>query len=94
MKALLVGLLALVAACKGEDPRPEVPDATRIDAPVDAAAACLDPQGTPAGCFRQDVCEPDEDTDFLNGCTGGACVAYDNTARLPLYNNGALPPLP
>jgi hypothetical protein len=95
MRALLLALaLALVAACKGEDPRPDVPDATRIDAAADAPAACFDPAGTPAGCFRQDACEPDDDTDFLNGCTDGSCVAFDNAARLPLYNAGTLPPLP
>ncbi|MBX3157921.1 MAG: hypothetical protein KF773_18275 [Deltaproteobacteria bacterium] len=97
MRAVIItiaGALALCAACKDEGPRPDVPDAARADAAVDAPAACLDPQGSPAGCFRQETCEPEADLDFLNGCTDGSCVAYDNAARLPLYNNGTLPPLP
>ncbi|MCW5804174.1 MAG: hypothetical protein KIT31_17505 [Deltaproteobacteria bacterium] len=60
----IAGALALCAACKDEGPRPDVPDAARADAAVDAPAACLDPQGSPAGCFRQETCEPEADLDF------------------------------
>jgi hypothetical protein len=92
MRAL--ALVLLLAACKGGDPVPAVPDADRNDAPTDVSTACLDPDGTPPNCFDPTLCEPVEDADFLNGCTGGQCIAFDNTARLPLFNNGNLPPLP
>lgn len=90
---------ALVVACKDDNPQPDFPDARRIDAPapdapIDAPASCFDPSGTPANCFQQDVCEPTQLTDFLNSCTGAQCVAFDDVARLPRYNNGNLPPLP
>ncbi len=93
MKALWISL-ALVAGCKSENPAPDLPDASRADAPVDVATVCLDPSGSPANCFQQDVCAPTEDVDFLNGCTDQQCIAFDNAARLPRFNNGSLPPLP
>ncbi len=90
----LISILVLVAACKSDDPVPDFPDASTPDAALDAPASCFDPAGTPARCFLQSACEPDEDTDFLNGCTSGQCLPYDNVVRLPRFNNGNLPPLP
>jgi hypothetical protein len=99
MKRLLLTALVLAAGCKDESPAPDVPDARRVDAPQadaagDAAVECFLPTGNPPNCFQQDVCEPAQPTEFLNGCTDGQCIAFDNVARLPLYNNGTLPPLP
>lgn len=93
MRALV--LILLVAACKdGSDPVPQVPDtAIVVDTPPDTSTACLLPGGNPANCFDQNTCEPTEDVDFLNGCTDGSCVGFDNTARLPHYNGGNLPAL-
>ncbi|MDX2090839.1 MAG: hypothetical protein SFX73_23470 [Kofleriaceae bacterium] len=91
---------ALLVACKDTNPAPDVPDARprgdapAPDAPIDAPLSCFDPAGTPANCFQQDVCEPTQLTDFLNSCTGAQCIAFDNVARLPRYNNGNLPALP
>ena len=86
--------LAFFVACKGDDdPIPDVPDASRADAAIDASPACFDPAGTPANCYLQDVCEPSEDTHFLNGCTDGQCLPFDNS-RLARLVNGTLPPLP
>ncbi len=94
MKTLAIISFVLIAACKGDDPVPEVPDATRADAQVDASSECFDPSGTPANCYLLTACEPDEDEHFLNGCTDGQCVPYDNPTRLPRFNGGNLPPLP
>jgi hypothetical protein len=85
--------------CKDNGPSPEVVDARRVDAKqadgaTDAPASCFQVSGTPANCFDQALCTPAQLTEFLNGCTDGQCIAFDNVARLPLYNNGALPPLP
>jgi hypothetical protein len=44
-----------------------------------------------AGCWD---CAPTENVHFLNACTDASCSPFDNVARLPLYNNGDLPPLP
>ena len=98
MRTLSIALV-LVVGCKGDNPQPDFPDATRIDAPepdapIDAPISCFAPAGTPPNCFLQDQCEPTQLTDFLNGCTDGQCLPFDNVARLPRYNNGALPPLP
>ena len=96
MKALLFLVAISATACfKGSNPQPDLPDGARADAPsADTATVCFAPQGTPPNCFQQNVCEPTEDVDFLNGCTDGQCIAFDNAARLPLYNNGTLPALP
>ena len=45
----------------------------------------------PNGCF---ACPPKTGTQLLNACTSSQCSPFDNVARLPLYNNGTLPPLP
>ena len=45
----------------------------------------------PNGCF---ACPPKTGNQILNACTGSQCSPFDNVARLPLYNNGTLPPLP
>lgn len=45
----------------------------------------------PNGCYS---CPPKTGTQFLNACTGSQCSPFDNVARLPLYNNGTLPPIP
>lgn len=99
MKTMLVMCAALVAvACKSKsNPQPDFVDAAKhadakvdVDAPIDAAPECYLDAGV-AGCFQ---CTPTTDEDFLNACTDGTCVAFDNAARLPLYNGGNLPPLP
>ena len=97
MKTLTKLALALtvVVACKDKDPAPSFPDSSTLpDAEIDASPTCFDQAGTPTGCFLQTVCEPTDDAHFLNGCTDGQCVPYDNVARLPRFNNGTLPPLP
>jgi hypothetical protein len=45
----------------------------------------------PAGCYD---CPPHTNSQFLNQCTNAQCAAFDNAARLPLYNGGNLPPVP
>src|SRR5690349_7017536 len=45
----------------------------------------------PNGCYS---CAPKTGTQLLNACTTSQCSPFDNAARLPLYNNGNLPPLP
>lgn len=45
----------------------------------------------PNGCF---ACPPKTGNQILNACTASQCSPFDNVARLPLYNNGTLPPLP
>lgn len=95
-RASMIAVL-MAAACGGDsNPQPDVPDAARADARVPDAGADASPDASPsctsdAGCF---VCEPIELVDFLNACTDSTCQPFDNVARLPLYNNGALPPLP
>src|SRR6478672_9104418 len=44
-----------------------------------------------AGCY---ACEPKKLVEFLNRCSGSQCAPFDNATRLPLYDGGALPPLP
>ncbi len=51
-------------------------------------AACFGPDQ----CFK---CEPVQLVDFLNACTDGKCIPFDNAARLPLFKAGEpLPPVP
>ena len=45
----------------------------------------------PNGCYS---CPPKTGNQFLNACTNSQCSPFDNVARLPLYNNGNLPPIP
>lgn len=45
----------------------------------------------PNGCYS---CPPTKNEQFLNACTSAQCSPFDNAARLPLYNNGNLPPVP
>lgn len=45
----------------------------------------------PNDCY---ACPPKVDEQFLNACTAAQCAPFDNVTRLPLYNNGNLPPLP
>lgn len=45
----------------------------------------------PNDCYS---CPPKTGNQFLNACTGSQCSPFDNVARLPLYNNGNLPPIP
>lgn len=37
----------------------------------------------PAACFPG---EPQKLEDYLNACTDGECIPFDNVARLPLYD--------
>lgn len=51
-------------------------------------------QGGSAGdgeCFDG---EPEDTEQFLNRCTDSECEPFDNAERLPLLDNGKLPPLP
>lgn len=67
-----------------------VTDAGSDDAAVepDASPDCLGDEG----CFK---CEPTALLEFLNRCTDGQCVPFDNVARVPLYEPGKpLPPVP
>lgn len=43
-----------------------------------------------AGCFDK----PKTTSEFLNQCTNSTCAPFDNAARLPLFQNGQLPPIP
>lgn len=45
----------------------------------------------PKGCYS---CDPQESTHYLNHCTESECEPFDNAARLPLLEDGKLPPLP
>jgi hypothetical protein len=45
----------------------------------------------PNGCYS---CPPKTGAQFLNACTTTQCSPFDNVKRLPLYNNGNLPPIP
>jgi hypothetical protein len=45
----------------------------------------------PNGCY---ACPPKTGSQFLNACTTTQCSPFDNVKRLPLYNNGNLPPIP
>jgi hypothetical protein len=95
MKTLaLISFAMFAVGCKSDDPVPDFPDAPPPDADIDASPTCFDPSGTPAHCFLQTTCVPEDDVDFLNGCTDGQCIPYDNPARLPRFNGGNLPPLP
>lgn len=66
-----------------------------VDGGVDDAA--VEPDASPdcigdEGCFK---CEPTKLVEFLNRCTDGQCVPFDNAARVPLYEPGKpLPPVP
>ncbi|NOU32958.1 MAG: hypothetical protein HOO96_34080 [Polyangiaceae bacterium] len=95
---LPVGLAAgMAAASCSSTPEEATPTRTPIptanpttdagsDAPVSPECA------GPDGCFK---CEPKEPVEFLNACTDGNCIKFDNAARLPLYKAGeALPPVP
>jgi len=46
------------------------------------------------GCWDLATCTPAEEAHILNACSEGDCFAFDNVARLPLYNNGELPSVP
>lgn len=97
MKSLwiIVVTLALAAACKEDNPKPLLPDASDVDGATEIDAnLCVKETGTPPNCFDQASCEPSTTEDFLNGCTDVGCIPFDNVARLPRYNNGNLPPLP
>jgi hypothetical protein len=55
----------------------------------EAAVCNLDPK---SHCYR---CAPTTQVQFLNACTSGTCVAFDDSQRLAnLLPDGALPPLP
>ena len=86
-----VATAALLTACGGGgDAAP-----TRADA-GDVADAAPDPDAAP-GCVTDDgcfACAPVELEQFLNRCTDAQCFGFDDAARLPLYNDGDLPPLP
>jgi hypothetical protein len=55
--------------------------------------ACDKPEKGADGCFN---CPKDKELDqWLNRCTDGDCVPFDNKARLPkLKADGSVPPLP
>lgn len=61
------------------------PEASLDASPLDAAACTAD-----SGCW---TCTPTTALQFLNQCTASTCVPFDNLARLPNYDGGALPPL-
>jgi hypothetical protein len=72
-------------------------DAAPIDGSADAADATADGSADAASCVGDGgcvACPPVTLSDYLNQCTGSACAPFDNHARLPLWDGGALPPLP
>ncbi len=89
-------LIVLVACSKApEDEAPSrqpIPTATTTSTIPDGGdapdAACFGP----GQCFK---CEPVQLVEFLNACTDGKCIPFDNAARLPLFKAGEpLPPVP
>lgn len=92
------GVLVNACSSSSEEAAPSRPPHTTTPAPVAEGgvaedAAPPDPSCVgDAGCY---LCEPQHLTDFLNACTDGECIPFDNAARLPLYKAGeALPPVP
>jgi len=68
----------------------------RVIIPLDAAGCTLarlpapGSVATDAGCWN---CTPQMNVEFLNQCagTGVTCAPFNNLARLPGYDGGALP---
>jgi hypothetical protein len=58
----------------------------------DAGPPCVSDGGT-TGCFS---CPPQTNAQFLTQCapSGDQCTSFDNAARLPFWDGGALPPAP
>lgn len=59
---------------------------------VDAGPPCV-PEGGPGDCYS---CPPQTDEQILNSCVpaGDQCTHFDNAARLPFWDGGALPAPP
>jgi hypothetical protein len=87
-------------------PGPSGDDDAEIDAPSDVreepivrsdAASCTLNQAPAVGATSTTCwnCAPVLQTDFTNHCAaaGVLCAPFDNKARLPGYDGGALPPL-
>jgi hypothetical protein len=98
----LGAIVALAAACSGDDesgaPPTTTKDASVPDshvtpgeggATLDAAEAAT-VQGKPPGCFAG---TPVNSIDFLNACTTAAYVVFDNCARIGYCDGGTLPAL-
>jgi len=85
---LLAGLVAIACSSSDADETPPITIAPVGD--VDAGGS-TSTDGDASACITT---PPVALTDFLNACTDGECVPFDNT-RLPLYTPGqALPPIP
>lgn len=80
----------------GGDDTADAREEPRVLIPEDAAACTLNRLAAPgapasdAGCWN---CLPQTHPEFLNHCaaTGVQCAPFDNLARLPGYDGGALP---
>jgi hypothetical protein len=80
----------------GDDSSADAAEEARVLIPEDAQACTLarlpapGSVATDAGCWN---CLPQTDPQFLNQCagTGVTCAPFDNFARLPGYDGGALP---
>ena len=100
MAAILGGTAAHAAACSSTgNPEPPVFSATTsgTGGAGQGGAGQGGAGGVDPACVGEDgcyACDPTNDPEFLNACTEAQCSAFDNEARLPLYNGGDLPPVP
>src|SRR6478735_4876488 len=82
-----LGLGACSSSKTNDRPSDITGDGSSGSSPDGVDPACV---GT-NGCY---ACEPKQLVEFLNQCSGSQCAPFDNSTRLPLYDGGALPPLP
>jgi hypothetical protein len=62
------------------------------DGPGEAAPSCDNFDPASGNCYP---CAPTIDPQFLNSCTNGQCVPFDDKTRVPRANpDGSLPPVP
>ena len=97
--ASTVGAFALAAcssaAVDDAPTRTPIPTATAPATSTTSPEASTPPDPSCVGSESCYKCEPVELVQFLNACTDGRCVKFDNAARLPLYKAGEpLPPVP
>ena len=85
---LLAGLAAVACSSSDSDETPPITIAPVGNIDADSGTST---DGDASACIAT---APVSLADFLNACTDGECVPFDNT-RLPLYTPGqALPPIP
>jgi len=103
--AVAAALAALsLAGCgddSGENPKPSITagnGAGSTSTGTDGAGGGGDggSDGAGGGCTEDGCysCEPTRTEHFLDACTESQCSPFDNAARLPLFADGDLPPVP